>query len=309
MKKKDAQSFMASISGKNVLDNNYRIMHDGDYVYFPLIEGAEINDETVSMAPEENSRKPSPKGHSGAFDVIGDIAIIRERKDGNTQKIVEFIADTIKHIRTIYLDHGVTGEFRLRNLEFLHGDDNPETIHRENGISLWLNVKKAYFSPRLATERMIISSRVRENEKILDMFSGVGSFTITIMKNRNVNVVALDINPEAIKALEKNYIINKIKGNLSAKVCDSWSEIKNIRGMDRIIMNNPTSRKIDYDSIRNALKKNGLVNFYEINNIEGIAERMSAFTNEGFMPVDKRIVHGYSKTSSMVAMEFRRVEE
>ncbi len=290
------------------MDNNYKIIHKGDYVYFPLLEGIEVEEETVSLIPEKNERKPTPRGHSGAFDVIGDIAIIRERRDGNMSKIVEFIKNTRKNIRAIYIDHGVEGEFRLRNLEFVHGEDNPETIHRENGIMLWLNVKSVYFSPRLATERMIIAGKVREKENILDMFCGVGPFTITIMKTHNVSVLALDKNPDAIQALEKNYSLNKIKGNLKTKVCDSWTEIENIRNMDRILMNNPTSRKVDFELIRNSLKINGTVNFYEINSTEGIAERMESFRREGFMPVDKRIVHGYSKTSSMVSMEFRRAK-
>ena len=290
------------------MDNNYKIIHKGDYVYFPLLEGIEVEEETVSLIPEKNERKPTPRGHSGAFDVIGDIAIIRERKDGNITKIIEFIKNTRKNIRAIYIDHGVEGEFRLRNLEFVHGEDNPETIHRENGIMLWLNVKSVYFSPRLATERMIIAGKVREKENILDMFCGVGPFTITIMKTHNVSVLALDKNPDAIQALEKNYSLNKIKGNLKTKVCDSWTEIENIRNMDRILMNNPTSRKVDFELIRNSLKINGTVNFYEINSTEGIAERMESFRREGFMPVDKRIVHGYSKKSSMVSMEFRRAK-
>ena len=264
------------------MDNNYKIIHNGDFVYFPLLEGVEVEEETVSLIPEKNERKPTPRGHSGAFDVIGDIAIIRERKDGNITKIIEFIKNTRKNIRAIYIDHGVEGEFRLRNLEFVHGEDNPETIHRENGIMLWLNVKSVYFSPRLATERMIIAGKVSEKENILDMFCGVGPFTITIMKNHNVSVLALDKNPDAIQALEKNYSLNKIKGNLKTKVCDSWKEIENIHNMDRIIMNNPTSRKVDFELIRNSLKMNGTVNFYEINSTEGIAERMESFRREGF---------------------------
>ena len=288
------------------MDNNYKIIHNGDFVYFPLLDGIKVNEETVSLVPEKNERKPTPRGHSGAFDVIGDIAIIRERKDGNASNIIDFIKNTRKNIRAIYIDHGVDGEFRLRDLEFVYGDDNPETVHRENGIMLWLNVKNVYFSPRLATERMIIAGKVRENENILDMFCGAGPFTITIMKNHNVRVIALDKNPEAIRALEKNFSLNKIKGNLKTRVCDSWEEIKHIVNMDRIIMNNPTSRKVDFELIRNSLKMNGTVNFYEINSTEGIAERMESFRREGFMPVDKRIVHGYSKTSSMVSMEFRR---
>jgi tRNA (guanine37-N1)-methyltransferase len=299
---------MKSIYGKSIMDSSYKIVHDEDFVYFPLLDGSKVDEEIVFLVPEKNERMPTPRGHSGAFDVIGDIAIIRERKDGNASNIVEFIKNTKKNIRAIYIDHGVEGEFRLRDLEFVFGEDNPETIHRENGIMLWLNVKNVYFSPRLATERMIVAGKVRENENILDMFCGAGPFTITIMKNHNVNVLALDKNPEAIRALEKNFSLNKVKGTLKTKVCDSWKEIENIHNMDRIIMNNPTSRKVDFELIRNSLKMNGTVNFYEINSTEGIAERMESFRREHFMPVEKRIVHGYSKTSSMVSMEFRRVK-
>ncbi|MHB8552076.1 MAG: class I SAM-dependent methyltransferase [Thermoplasmataceae archaeon] len=307
MNKSKAQEFMSEISGKNIIDNDFKIIRDDQYVYFPIQEGNSGPWETVMKLPEKNQKKPSPKGHSGAFDVIGDIAVIRERKDGSVDNIVEFIARTRKSIRTIYLDHGVSGELRLRDLELLYGEDNPETLHRENGIILWVNIKKAYFSPRLATERMIIASRVKEGERILDMFCGIGSFTITIMKNHTVEMTAFDKNPDAIAALEINIKRNKVGGLISTHICDSWEGIKTMSNLDRIIMNNPTSRHVDLISIGNALKDRGIVNFYEINDVEGIAERMKLFNEEGFETMNKRIVHGYSKNSSMVSLEFRKV--
>ena len=67
-----------------------------------------------------------------------------------------------------------------------------------------LDVKKVYFSPRLATERKRITDQVKNNEIIVDMFAGIGPFSISIARKHKVKIYAIDINPYAYKYLKKN---------------------------------------------------------------------------------------------------------
>ena len=60
------------------------------------------------------------------------------------------------------MDKGVKGEFRVRDLEVVAGDDRLETIHQEYGIRLLVDPSRVYFNPRLAGERHRVASLVRE---------------------------------------------------------------------------------------------------------------------------------------------------
>ena len=77
-----------------------------------------------------------------------------------------------------------------------------------------LDVKKVYFSPRLATERKRVADLVSDGEEILDMFAGVGPFPFVIAKEKSVDITAVDINEVAIQYLNENIKINKVKEKL-----------------------------------------------------------------------------------------------
>ena len=70
----------------------------------------------------------------------------------------------------------VEGDFRTRNLELIEGDEKTETEYRENGCRFIVDVEKAFFSPRLSTERERISNLVNDHDVIINMFGGVGMF-------------------------------------------------------------------------------------------------------------------------------------
>jgi tRNA (guanine37-N1)-methyltransferase len=73
-------------------------------------------------------------------------------------------------------------------------------------------VTKVYFSPRLSQERLRIAQKVRGGEVVIDMFAGVGPFSIQIAKKfNNVKVYAIDTNPVAIQFLKQNIALNKIE--------------------------------------------------------------------------------------------------
>ena len=80
-----------------------------------------------------------------------------------------------------------------------------ETVHKEFGSRFLLDVKKVYFSPRLATERKRITDHVKNNEIIVDMFAGIGPFSISIARKHKVKIYAIDINPICLQISKKEY--------------------------------------------------------------------------------------------------------
>ncbi|KKL64204.1 hypothetical protein LCGC14_2167390, partial [marine sediment metagenome] len=79
---------------------------------------------------------------------------------------------------------------------------------------VFVDVEKAFFSPRLSTERERIADVIRDGETVINMFGGVGMFSILAAKNKKCTVYNIDINPVASQLCEKNISLNKLAGEV-----------------------------------------------------------------------------------------------
>jgi len=309
--REDAQDSISILKRMGIIDNSHKIYNSGERVFIPVKSADTIPESVpgtiIDLDGKPNEEKLRPLIQPGSFDVIGHIAIIKNIDGKDYSSKAEEILKTRKSIRTVYLDMGVKGDHRKRTLELLAGEDLPETLYRENGITLRVNVRKAYFSPRLATERLLISSRIRNGEYVCDMFSGIGPFSISIAKNARVRVVAIDSNCDAVEILRENIKINRLAGTIDAICADSSAEISRHGKFDRIIMNLPHDAFNFIDNAYAALNDGGMINYYEISTVEGITDRMMQFRDMGLKLTWKRVVHGYSKMESLHSMEFQKI--
>ncbi|SMD30964.1 class I SAM-dependent methyltransferase [Picrophilus oshimae] len=299
--KKNANSAINHLKDMNIIDKNYRVFSDDCYVYIPLkmrIDSYDCVDLNGLPARKHDD-------FSASYDVIGSIAIIKRKDIDDAIKIADKLIKR-KNIDAVYLDDGISGNFRQHRLRFLAGNELYETIYRENNIKLKVNIKYDYFSPRLATERLRVSNMVSENEFIIDMFAGVGPFSILIASRHNVNIIAIDINCHAISMLNENIKMNKLTGRITGICGDSSRIIENYNNADRIIMNLPHDSFNFIDIAYRHLRKGGTINYYEILDYESLYNRMEFFKNY-FEISSKRIVHGYSKSMNMYAIDLKKL--
>ena len=127
-----------------------------------------------------------------------------------------------------------------------------------------LDVREVYFSPRLATERKRVMESVRDGEKILDMFCGIGPFPIVIARNKNVEITAVDINESAIRYLNENIELNKLKGSIKTCCGDVREVSKSFNcKFDRIIMNLPGLAYTFLDVAVDLIEDGGIIHYYE----------------------------------------------
>jgi tRNA (guanine37-N1)-methyltransferase len=101
---------------------------------------------------------------------------------------------------------------------------------------------------------------VQPGECVIDMFAGVGPFSIMIAKKvENVNVDAVDSNPDAVRLLEENVKLNKLRGSLKTWLGDVRTVVKQhlIGTASRVIMNYPSDAKDFVETACRALQKNG----------------------------------------------------
>jgi len=202
-----------------------------------------------------------------AFDQIGNIIIVRIPDSLLPKKklIGETLLAQVKNANSVfYQSSSVEGEFRTRNLEILAGDDKTETEYKEYGCRFVVDVKKVFFSPRLSSERIRIAELVNDGEVMINMFGGIGMFSIIAAKKRKCTVYNIDINPDATKLCEKNVTLNKLVGNVITIHGDALEVIKNQleNKSDRTLMLLPEKSDEFLNSAVLTTKSNGVIHYY-----------------------------------------------
>jgi tRNA (guanine37-N1)-methyltransferase len=205
-----------------------------------------------------------------AIDFVGEIAVIEIPPELERHKAM--IGDAVmrlnKQVHTVLAKSGaVEGVYRLREFQVIAGVKETETIHKEYGCAYHVDLTKAYFSPRLSHEHDRVASQVKEGETIIDMFAGVGPFSVLIAKrHENVRVYAIDVNPKAIDLLKRNLNENRVEQKVTPILGDADQIITERLSAvaDRVIMNLP-ERAIEYvDSACETLKhEGGIVHYYD----------------------------------------------
>lgn len=184
------------------------------------------------------------KKYIPSFQSIGSISLVKfPRKSriplSTKKKIATLILRKMPNIKTICEIYGVFGELRKPKIRFLGGMKNHETIHRENGISYCIDVSKLMFSKGNLFEKQRIVHKIRAGETIVDMFSGIGYFSLGIAKFSNPEkIISIEKNPVSFKYLKKNIILNKISKVYAIKGdCRKVSKNSEYQGIaDRILM-------------------------------------------------------------------------
>ncbi|HUT05136.1 MAG TPA: class I SAM-dependent methyltransferase family protein [Nitrosopumilaceae archaeon] len=202
-----------------------------------------------------------------AFDQVGNIIIVRIPDSLLPKKklIGETLLKQVKIVKSVFYQASpVEGDFRIRNLEILAGEDTTETEYKEFGCRFEVDVANAFFSPRLSTERERIANLIQDGETMVNMFAGVGMFSILAAKKKNCTVYSIDINPIASKLCEKNIELNKLVGKVISINGDTVTIIE--EGLqdkaDRTLMLLPERSDEFLDSAIKTTKDGGIIHYY-----------------------------------------------
>lgn len=326
---RDAEKAKRKLLQLNALDTTKIVRHEGGFVVFPLI--GEIDVKTLGPGSEmvradfelilrrkkfddylrDFLAEGDIKNIRHSFDTIGDIAIIEvpEELEKYEAKIAEALLKAQKNVRTVFKKSGeVKEETRVRELKFLAGEEKTETIYREHGCRFKLDVARVYFSPRLSHERELILEQTKDGEFIVDMFAGVGPFSILLAKNKDVKVQAIDINPVAVEYLKENIRLNKVSDRVTPVLGDC-REVA-VKGVaDRAIMNLPKS-SLDFLDLALDVVRKGVINFYAISPEDDLYDSKIASIQKAAKAkgrkceiLAKRVVRAYSPRRYHVAID------
>ncbi len=200
------------------------------------------------------------------YQTIGNIILIKlipENDKGTCEKISEVIMKKIKRIKTVCFIEGVEGELRVPKIKYTFGDGT-ETIHKENGILYKLDVSKIMFSKGNLSERKRLLNEIGKNEIVLDMFAGIGYFSLGIAKHHpDVKIYSIEKNPTAFKYLNENIELNGIH-NIISIMGDNRDEnlMKNIPKVDRILMGYFPNTENFLPTALQYIKNGGVIHFH-----------------------------------------------
>ncbi len=205
-----------------------------------------------------------------SYDIVGDIAILRltEESERYGKMIAEAILTIHKNVKTVLAQTTpVSGDFRLRKLEYIAGENKTVTVHRESGCQFSVDVAKCYFSPRLFFERMRIAKLVKNGEVVVNMFAGVGCFSMVIAKHSKAQkVYSIDVNPAAYQFMQENIRVNGVFGKVVPMLGDAKDIIqtKLSKLADRVLMPLP-EKALEYAPYAILALKNtgGWIHYYD----------------------------------------------
>ena len=296
VKLKQAEIVRRFLSNNDLLRNDLKIYKKKSFVYLPIKGISKKISSYNILSKEFDVIEKKPKSYKeivsipnnlkrilpSSYDIIGDIIIIKLSNDLIKYKndIGKALLKINKNIKTVYNTISIYGEFRKRNVEFIYGENRTKTIHKEFGLKFYVDIKKVFFSPRLATERKRVAKLVKPCETVLDMFTGVAPFPIMIAKYAKPEIIyAIDKNKDAIDLAKKNILINKVLDkieviNIDSKEIYKLFRKKNIK-LDRIIMNLPFFGYKFFNYAIKILKEYGFIHFYTILDEENIKRRIN----------------------------------
>jgi tRNA (guanine37-N1)-methyltransferase len=256
------------------------------------------------------------KGGSSGVDVIGDIAIVRLTglPASEKRRVGKSLLLEMKNVEVVMEQKGsIQGEYRLRKLTHLAGDERTTTVHRENGCSFKVDVARCYFSPRLSTERLRVSMKVKKRERVLNMFAGVGPFSIEIAKKAGARVTSCEVNRLASKLHEENNRLNKV-ADLVTVIHGDARELPNLIDdkFDRVLMPFPAGADKFLSVALRLSRREGVIHYYrhllgrnEQEAAKALREDLSSLLPEGTRYAARKVREVGPRWVEMVA-EIRR---
>ncbi|MBC7129199.1 MAG: class I SAM-dependent methyltransferase family protein [Thermoplasmatales archaeon] len=192
------------------------------------------------------------------WEKIGDILILKGI-NGN-KEIARVYAQVLKCKSVLEDVGGIKGVERTPCFKLVYGNST-ETIHVENGIKYKLDAKKIMFSSGNIDERIRMAKVARKDEIVVDMFAGIGYFTLPVAVYSKAKVFSCEINPVAYHYLKENIILNEVVSLVNPLLGDC-REVAPLGIANRVIMGYLNSLDFFENAIK-ILNNEGVVHFHQ----------------------------------------------
>ena len=188
--------------------------------------------------------------------VIGDILVLKNEPD-NLQELLD-----LPEVKRIVKLGRINGPKREPEVKMLVGD-NTETIHRENHCFFKLDVARIMWSKGNTGERKRMSTLAEDGETIVDMFAGIGYFSIPLAVHSNpAKIYSLEINPVSYGYLKENVALNKVE-DIIEPILGDCREFAPKNFADRVLMGYIGNTHDYLDKAVDIVKPGGIIHYHE----------------------------------------------
>jgi tRNA wybutosine-synthesizing protein 2 len=225
-----------------------------------IAEMLDIPDGLKALLPEKYER-------------LGHVLVLRlpEPLLPFRKEVAEAYAKVLK-ARTVLMEKGIIrGVERRPDVELLFGEET-ETTHSESGILYRLDPTKVMFSSGNFDEKLRMASLDCRGETVVDMFAGIGYFTMPLAaKAKAKKVVACEINPEAVRFLRKNIELNRVGDKVTVFEGDN-RDLPGEGFADRVVMGYVNVTWQFLPKAFSLVKKGGIIHYQDTCSIDRIPE-------------------------------------
>ncbi len=199
------------------------------------------------------------------WEYVGKIAIIRldDSAEPYKERIGKVYAEELD-METIVVDRGgVTGEFRRPDMEIIYGTQT-ESVRLENGILYDFDVTKVMFSSGNVDERERMETLDCTGETVVDMFAGIGYFTLPLAKFANPSkIYACEKNPDSYEFLVKNIKLNELEDKVIPILSDNRDLDIGEHFADRILMGYVQTTSDFIPKALEMIKSGGMLHYHD----------------------------------------------
>ena len=201
------------------------------------------------------------------FQLIGSIVMLNIRPELKRYEkaIGNVVLKNFGYVKTVCTRGRISGAKREPKIKIIAGRKNAITVAKENGCLFQMDVSKLMFAKGNIKERGRLPNVVGPKETIVDMFAGIGYFSVPIAKkNPLCRIYAIEINTVAVKYLNENCVLNRIT-NIDVIHGDCRRESGRLRNIaDRVIMGYLPKTYNYLPFAFHMLKQRGIIHYHDI---------------------------------------------
>jgi tRNA wybutosine-synthesizing protein 2 len=195
----------------------------------------------------------------GSWAVIGTVVLADFDGCPRPAEVGDALLDLHGEADTVLDRGGIDGRTRDPDVTVVAGAGDTETVHTEHGTAYALDLAETMFSPGNKAERARMGDVTGPDERVFDMFAGVGYFALP-MARAGAEVIAAELDPTTYRYLVENAALNDVTDRFRAVRGDCRDV--DLAPVDRVVMGHYDAHE-RLGSAMDALREGGRLHLHE----------------------------------------------